>query len=120
MAASPPDPTADLDAILREVANAISKDEQIEQLGRKLNFQTADVDRFKQTNQKGPSVTADGTKEMLQKWAAGISVREVLPALQAALRAAGLVQIAEKVPGSLSSVDEGRHFIPQCYKRGRI
>ena len=108
MAASSPDPTIELDAILRKVANAISKDEQIERLGRRLNFQPADVERFKQTNNKGSTVTADGTKEMLKAWAERRSVTEALPALKVALRDAGLVQIAEiHVPGSLYSVEDG-------------
>ena len=108
MAASSPDPTIELDAILRKVANAISKDEQIERLGRRLNFQPADVERFKQTNNKGSTVTAEGTKEMLKTWAERRSVTEALPALQAALRDADLVQIAEiHVPGSLFSVEDG-------------
>ena len=106
--ASSPDPTIELDAILRKVANAISEDEQVEQLGRRLRFQPAELQRFKQTNHKGPTVTAEGTKEMLQKWAAGRSVTDALPALQSALRDAGLVQIAEMhVPGSLFSVEDG-------------
>ena len=107
MAVSLPDPTIELDAILCSVANAISDAEQIERLSRRLGFQPADVRRFKQTNHKGPSVTSDGTKEMLQKWAAGTSVTDALPALKAALTAAGLVQIAEMhVPASLSSLEQ--------------
>ena len=112
MAASSPDPIIELDAILRKVANAISKDEQIERLGRRLDFQPADVERFKQTNNKGPTVTAEGTKEMLKAWAERLSVTEALPALQAALRDTGLVQIAEiHVPGSLYSVEDGEHIL---------
>ena len=110
MAALSPDPTIELDAILRSVADAISKDEQVERLARRLGFEPAAVERFKQTNHKGPTVTAEGTKEMLQKWAELRSVTEALPALQAALRDAGLVQIADRhVPGSLDSVEEGEH-----------
>ena len=57
-------------------------------------------------------MTAEGTKEMLQKWAELRSVTEALPALQAALRDAGLVQIAEiHVPGSLYSVEDGEHVL---------
>ena len=112
MAASSPDPTIELDAILRRVADAISKNEQVERLGRRLDFKPADVDRFRQTNHKGPTVTAEGTKEMLEKWAERISVTEVLPALQTALRDVGLVQIAEMhVPGSLCSVEDGEHIL---------
>ena len=108
MAASSPDPTIELDAILRCVADAISEDAQVERLARRLGFRPAAIQRFKHTNHKGPIVTAEGTKEMLQTWAAGRSVTDALPALQAALRDAGLVQIAEvHVPGSLYSVEDG-------------
>ena len=104
MAASSPDPTIELKVVLRSVADAISKDEQVERLARRLGFGPAAILRFKQTNHKGHTVTAEGTNEMLQKWAEGRSVTEALPALQAALRDAGLVQIAE------THVEDGKHI----------
>ena len=113
MAASSPDPTIELDAILHKVANAIFEDEQVERLGRRLGFQKKEIKQFEKMNQKGPTVTAEGTKKMLQKWAKRKSMVDALPALQAALRDAGLVQIAEiHTPTSpVSFVEDGKHAL---------
>ena len=111
MAASLPDPDIELDGILCSVADAIAQDDQIDRLGRRLGVKPAVIQRCIQTNHKGPTVTAEGTKDMLRQWSSGKSVSEALPALRAALTEAGLVQIAEKyVPGSLSSEADGMYM----------
>ena len=108
MAASHPDPDIELDNILCRVANNIPSNDHIERLGKRLGFTPVAIKRFLETNLRGLSVTAEGTKDMLRQWAAGQSVSETLPKLQAALKDAGLVQIAEMhVPDSLSSLTEG-------------
>ena len=108
MAASHPDPDIELDNILCRVADEITSKDSIDRLGKRLGFKPALIQRFLATNHKGPSVTAEGTKDMLRQWAEGQSVLGTLPKLQAALKYAGLLHIADIIlPDSVSSLTEG-------------
>ena len=65
----------------------------------------ADVDRFLDTNNRGPGVTAEGTRRMLDEWRKRTQVASQRKVLWDALEEAGLVAVAEKYLPSAKSIN---------------
>ncbi|XP_063964414.1 ankyrin repeat and death domain-containing protein 1A-like [Lytechinus pictus] len=80
--------------MLTRLADDIS-DRSLRRLGEALRFHEVQIERFKETNRKGASVTAEGTRQMLQEWFLNSSKDNRILKLEKALIYANLHLLVE-------------------------
>ena len=86
----------DFDDVLLAVADELSTDTQLEALGKALKFSMPKIQRYQETNMKGPNVTNRGTIAMLRDWRQNVDENEERHILRSALLKAELRRIASK------------------------
>ena len=83
------------DDLLSKLAEAIETGEQMEALGRTLEFRVADINRYTETNRIEGRVTCKGTREMLFDWRQTVKPCDQHLRLEQALIDAKLVMLAD-------------------------
>ena len=101
---------ANLATILASISDNVTNAEDIKKLGRELGLERQKIKKYKKNKKvvgKG-KYTSIGTSEMLEAWAKGKEVVEVVDKLRAALKRAGLHKVVEEClsePESAHSAD---------------
>ncbi|XP_072163214.1 uncharacterized protein [Diadema setosum] len=80
--------SSDIDSYLRAVADNITDNEVIEDLGRELGFSRGDIRNFIRTNYRDDEITSHGTFCMLRKWSERVSQSSLRSDLKEALKRA--------------------------------
>ena len=80
---------------LFQISEEITTD-KVDDVGYILGFNTTQITRFKETNDRGPTVTSEGTYTMLHDWYEMTSIKEAVPTLSKALIEAGLAELDER------------------------
>ena len=91
-------PVADVglsDSLLDQIADDIERESQVEDLGRVLGFNRAQINRYLATNRMEGRVTSRGTRDMLFDWRQKVSPCDHHVTFKMALRKAGLVYLAD-------------------------
>eukprot|EP00057_Strongylocentrotus_purpuratus_P001009 XP_001189524.3 PREDICTED: uncharacterized protein LOC755357 [Strongylocentrotus purpuratus] len=82
--------------ILKKIADYLYDEAKIDSLAGQLGILQGDIQRALMTNVKTNRVTSDGTRHMLRQWRRGVSREDERIQLRNALRAAKLVNIADR------------------------
>ena len=82
--------------MLLDIAESISDKAKVIDLGFKLGFKFADIDRALKTNRVDGQVTSKGTHRMLQTWKERSPRQEQRTILKEALIESGLSEVAEE------------------------
>ncbi|XP_041469887.1 cingulin-like [Lytechinus variegatus] len=82
--------------ILKQIADDLFDEAQIDSLGGQLGIIQGDIVRAIKTNMRFHKITSDGTYEMLKEWRKGVSGEDERIELRRALLAAKLVDLADR------------------------
>ncbi|XP_041470137.1 trichohyalin-like [Lytechinus variegatus] len=82
--------------ILKQIADDLFDEAQIDSLGGQLGIIQGDIERAIKTNMRFHKITSDGTYEMLKEWRKGVSREGERIELRRALLAAKLVDLADR------------------------